>query len=93
MIKSRRGVSTHEALDRGLGTWPDTGCSLCPSCLSCVLPECVYDRGRGQVRSEARALEVRRLVAAGATVREAAAAVGVQRRQAYRLGRARREAS
>ncbi len=45
------------------------------------------------MRSEARALEVRRLVAAGMSYTEAGAVVGVKRRQAYRLGGARREAS
>ncbi len=46
-MTERRGVSTHEALDRGLGEWPDTGCSLCPSCLNCELPRCRYDGNGG----------------------------------------------
>jgi len=65
----------------------DTGCVHYPACLSCPLPTCVYDDIRPHVRARnaSRLKLLRRLMAGGLTVKEAAPYCGISIRQAYRL--------
>ena len=61
-------------------TYPDTGCVVAPSCLSCPLEVCVHD-SHGQALVRLRDLRITKL---DGTTREVAAAAGVSIRTVYR---------
>ena len=65
----------------------DTGCDLHPSCLSCPLPRCRYDRRSGVrgLRNEFRDARIRRLYRQGKSVRLIMAELGLSRRTVYRI--------
>lgn len=63
----------------------DEGCDLAPRCLECPLPACKYDLGRKQGASVLKEQEIARHLAAGLSVDETAAAMGMSRRSVYRL--------
>lgn len=65
----------------------DTGCAYHPSCLECPRPVCLHDDRSLTVRlrSRTRRVHLRRLLATGLTVRQAAPKVGVSLRTAFRL--------
>ena len=68
--------------------WSDTGCpdGMLPACLACPLPRCRYDAGGMNARAlavAARHEEVRARTAAGATINEVAAAMGLSRRTVF----------
>lgn len=67
--------------------WPDEGCNLAPSCLSCPFVKCRHDYfgGELQLRSEERRRQVAEMKARGLTFREMAAELGVSVRQVARL--------
>ena len=60
--------------------YPDTGCEVAPSCLSCPLEVCIHDsHGQAKVR-----LRDTRIVKMDGTDREIADTVGVSVRTVYR---------
>lgn len=67
--------------------WPDEGCSLAPSCLTCPFVRCRHDYrgGENQLRAEERRRQVSEMKARGLTFREMAAELGVSMRQVARL--------
>lgn len=69
----------------------DDGCDLHDHCLSCPLPACRYEMGPGRVKSLSRMAALRVALAAGRTMDQAAAVVGISRRSAYRLWKQARE--
>jgi hypothetical protein len=70
--------------------YPDTGCEVAPSCLSCPLEVCVHDEGRWK-GWERRDAQMRELSAAGVTNDELAAAAGLGPRSIFRVLAQRRE--
>lgn len=78
-----RGALPEEA------NYVDTGCSMAPSCLRCPFARCRYDlEGRVSVKSRKiteRHAAILDLDAAGATVEEIAAHLGVSRRTVFRV--------
>ena len=75
------------AFDERFPVYPDHGCDLHPSCLSCPLPRCRYDepgwlrRGK-QGDRDARIVEAR---GAGRPVKDVAARFGVSQRTVHRV--------
>jgi hypothetical protein len=63
----------------------DDGCDLYARCLTCELPACRYDLAPNQGRALKLAAELATLVALGATVEQAAHALGRTPRSIYRL--------
>ncbi len=80
--------------DWALNIPPDEGCAVWRTCLSCPLPQCVYE-SRGETLRGAYAirrwLDAAALAAEGQTVAEIAATLGMDKRTVYRaLAGARR---
>lgn len=66
--------------------YPDDGCDLYPSCLSCPLPRCRYDEpGRKQRGKALRNKEMLRLLKEGMGIKELAQRFGVSKRTVYRI--------
>lgn len=61
---------------------PDLGI---PSCLACMLPFCRYEMAPGLARRWLRVETLAAHLAAGRTMEDAAALMGISRRSAYRL--------
>lgn len=73
--------------------YKDTGCSLAPSCLDCPLPKCRYEPGgRRAERAEERRKRFAELKAKGLTVGQIANALGMSRRNAFRMQKEMRAA-
>lgn len=66
--------------------YPDTGCPDLgiPACVRCPLSLCRFDMPAGRAKAELTMLRLRALLAAGLSVAEAAAALGVSQRTVYR---------
>ena len=62
----------------------DTGCDLHDRCLTCPFERCRYEVQMNTQRARARARKVRELRAAGMSIDEIAANVGLSRRQVFR---------
>lgn len=75
----------------GTGIYADRGCEYHPSCLTCPFERCRFDSHSGipGIRSAEKARRARELHAAGMSVPEICAEVGVERRQAFRYLAAR----
>jgi hypothetical protein len=69
----------------------DDGCSLQPACLSCSLSACRYDVPPGVASAEQRRARLDALIAAGHSLTEAAHALDMNPRSAYRLTKQRME--
>jgi hypothetical protein len=61
------------------------GCDIHGSCFTCPLAACRYEITPGRARAELRATRLLEALRDGLTMDEAAAALGVSLRQAYRL--------
>src|SRR4051812_15265866 len=75
--------------------YQDDGCFVWHACLSCPLPQCIYDNPRGPriALHYYRDVEINRMWRQGWTSRTLAARFGLSRRQVFRiLQRAREEA-
>lgn len=75
---------------RGLteqSVFPDTGCELSPTCLSCTQARCKYDDPDWSKRLDLKERDNRivKLRDGGLTVKQVAAKVGVSERTAYRV--------
>ncbi len=76
-------------VDRDLddGYFPDTGCVIHPSCLSCPLPRCIYDEPQEE-RRESQQRRDREIydqyVKCGHDIRSLAERFGVSRRTVHR---------
>jgi len=67
--------------------YPDRGCFLYPSCLSCPLPKCFFDMSRKEKRAfnkRARNQEIIERLAKGEDIEKITRALGVSRRRIYR---------
>ena len=76
--------------------WRDSGCALGgPSCLACILPQCVEDvpGGARALRLDARDDRARAMYEAGRTSREVAAAFGLSLAQVKRVLAGKRTAA
>lgn len=65
----------------------DTGCDIAPHCLDCPLPRCRYDLPPKLAGALMREAELRRLLAEGKTIGQAAVLLRVSRRTVFRLKR------
>ena len=76
-------------VDRNLddGYFPDTGCVIHPSCLSCPMERCIYDEpqeGRRETQQRRDQAIYRQYLAQGHDIRALAERFGVSRRTVHR---------
>lgn len=65
--------------------WNDTGCDVHPSCLTCPLKRCIYERSQRSQATDGKAVAAKALRAEGKGADEIAALLGVSRKTVYRF--------